>query len=248
MENQNDASNWFKYWFNTPHYHLLYGKRDYSEANAFIGTLVEHLQLDSKSSVMDLACGKGRHALALKEFYDNVIGTDISENSIIEARKKAVPGLKFYTHDMRMPFYSNYFDLITNLFTSYGYFEKDSDNFRAIRNVGISLKKGGIFVLDFLNAKKVVANLVQEEVKTVEKTTFNISRVFEDGFIKKDIRFTDKGEDFHFTERVQGIMMEDFKKYFTSANLEILETFGSYNLEPFSEKDSDRLIIIAKKS
>lgn len=247
MENQNDASNWFKYWFNTPHYHLLYGKRDYTEANAFIGRLVEHLNLDSKSSVMDLACGKGRHALALKKHYEDVIGTDISENSILEARKKAVQGLKFYTHDMRMPFYSNYFNLITNLFTSYGYFEKDSDNYRAIRNVAISLKKEGLFVLDFLNAKKVVSNLVPHESKTVENINFKISRAFENGFIKKDIRFSDKGEDFHFTERVQGIMMNDFKNYLGSANLEIIETFGSYRLDSFDEDNSDRLIIIAKK-
>jgi ubiquinone/menaquinone biosynthesis C-methylase UbiE len=248
MENQNDASNWFKYWFNTSYYHLLYGERDYTEANAFIDRLVAHLNLDKSSKILDLACGKGRHALALKKSFRDVIGTDISENSILEARKNDVPGLKFYTHDMRMPFYSNYFDLITNLFTSYGYFEKDSDNYRAIRNVNISLKEGGVFVMDFLNANKVVENLVARESKTIEGITFNIEREFDGTFIKKHITFRDKGESFRYTERVQGIMMDDFKKYFESANLRILETFGSYMLEPFNEKESDRLIIIAKKS
>lgn len=248
MENQNDAGNWFKYWFNTSYYHLLYGKRDYTEANAFIDRLVSHLGIDQNATVLDLACGKGRHALALKKSFKEVIGTDISENSILEARKNKLPGLKFYTHDMRMPFYSNYFDLITNLFTSYGYFEKDSDNYRAIRNVNISLKSGGVFVMDFLNANKVEANLVAKESKTIEGITFNIEREFDGTFIKKHIKFSDKGEDFHFTERVQGIMMNDFEKYFESANLTILETFGSYKLEPFNEMESDRLIIIAKKS
>lgn len=247
MKNKNDASNWFKYWFNTPHYHLLYGKRDYSEANSFIGRLVDYLNLSENSTVMDLACGKGRHALALKNYYKEVIGTDISENSIIEARKKLIPGLKFYTHDMRTAFYSNYFDLITNLFTSYGYFEKDSDNYRAIKNVGMSLKKDGVFVLDFLNAHKVVENLVKEEVKAVENVTFNIKREFDGTFIKKDIHFKDNGEDFNFTERVQGIMMDDFQKYFSSANLNIVKVFGSYQLEEFDQKLSDRLIIVAKK-
>ena len=41
-----------------------------------------------------------------------------------------------------------------------------------------------------MNAKKVVLNLVEEEVKTVENIRFHIQRKVENGYILKDIRFT----------------------------------------------------------
>lgn len=247
MSSNEKKLNWFKYWFNTPYYHILYGNRDYTEAELFIERLIKHLSFGKESRVLDLACGKGRHAFALSNYYNHVTGVDISENSIIEAQKLEKPGLKFHTHDMRNAFYINYFDLVTNLFTSFGYFQNERDNYKAISSTGKALKKGGILVLDFMNADKVIKKLVASEVKELQGITFNISREFDGRFICKHIKFNADNEDFHFTEKVQGVMIEDFERYLNHGGFEIISTFGDYQLNPFNIESSDRLIIIAKK-
>ena len=76
---------WFKNWFDSPYYHVLYKNRDKNEANVFIQNLVNWLQLDKSSTVLDLGCGKGRHAIELKKKYKKVVGIDLSKKSIDEA-------------------------------------------------------------------------------------------------------------------------------------------------------------------
>src|SRR5688572_6448534 len=92
---------WFKDWFNSPYYHLLYGKRDEKEAEMFIHHLIEYLDPARGSKMLDLACGKGRHARILSESGFDVTGLDLSENSIAEAQKYASESLRFAVHDMR---------------------------------------------------------------------------------------------------------------------------------------------------
>src|SRR4051812_27347081 len=99
---------WFKDWFNSPYYHILYKKRDDKEAQGFMDALAKHLQLNASYKIWDLACGKGRHSIYLNSKGLNVIGTDLSENSIKEALKHSNETLEFYKHDMRTPFRINY--------------------------------------------------------------------------------------------------------------------------------------------
>jgi SAM-dependent methyltransferase len=247
MNNNKDNSNWFKFWFNSEYYHLLYNDRNEKEANLFIEHLTKHLSIPKESHVLDLACGKGRHALALSNYYSFVTGTDISENSILTARNLEKNGLDFYVHDLRNLFRTNYFHLITNLFTSFGYFEKEQDNYNAAESIAKGLKPEGVFVIDFLNAHKVIKNLVASESKVKGDITFHIKRNFDGRFIKKNISFSDGAKDFEVTEQVQGIKLEQFRAYFDQAGLKINATFGDYQLNPFDLESSDRLIIIAQK-
>lgn len=137
MEN----AEWYVDWFNSPYYHLLYNNRNYKEANFFIDKLCGHLELKPGAAIWDLACGKGRHSIALskKDFY--VTGTDLSVNSITEASLSAGPNLQFFVHDMRQPFKVNYFDAVFNLFTSIGYFKDTGDNYEVFKNAALALKK-----------------------------------------------------------------------------------------------------------
>ena len=120
---------WFKDWFNSKYYHVLYKNRNEAEASRFIDKLTDHLQLRKDHLIWDLACGKGRHAVYLNGKGFNVIGTDLSENNVKCAAEKSNKNLEFYVHDMRSPFRVNYFSHVFNLFTSIGYFENEKDNF-----------------------------------------------------------------------------------------------------------------------
>ncbi|MBA3706584.1 MAG: methyltransferase domain-containing protein [Bacteroidetes bacterium] len=238
---------WYKNWFDSPYYHILYKHRDYYEAESFIDNLLHFLKPAAGSRFLDLGCGKGRHSIYLNKKGYPVIGIDLSTESIAHASQFQNDSLQFYVHDMRKSFRINYFNYVLNLFTSFGYFENQQDNIDAIDAVNRALKSKGIFVLDFLNIHKVVSKMIEEETQIVDDITFHISRSIENKFIVKNIHFSDQGAAYHFQERVKMLSLTDFEKYFADKKLKILHLLGNYKLEKFDENTSDRLIIIAEK-
>ncbi len=237
---------WFANWFDTRYYHLLYQNRNEEEAKEFIQEIVAFLKLPINSKVLDLACGKGRHAHMFCQHGMQVLGVDLSPNSIAAAKHLENDTLSFSVHDMREPIAGHKFDLIANLFTSFGYFDTQEENKKMLHAIAEMLDKNGLLLIDFMNAKKVIANLVAAETVQRETLSFDISRRFDGTHIFKDIQFSDEDEDFHYTERVQALYLEDFKALL-EADFEILHTFGDFELNAFDASHSDRLILIAKR-
>ena len=240
------GSTWFKDWFDTHYYHILYQNRNHNEARAFIENLLGYLELQPGSEVLDLACGKGRHAKFLSEHNLDVVGVDLSENSIGEAKKMSNEHLEFKVADMRGFELEKKFDAIFNLFTSFGYFDNKEDNTRVLSQVKAHLKPKGRLVIDFLNANKVIEELPTAEVKSLDGIDFHIDKYLQDGIIVKRIQFGDNGVDYTFYERVQALTLDDFVEMLKTCNMEIIDTFGDYNLNSFESKKSDRLILIAR--
>ena len=238
---------WFEDWFDSPYYHLLYKSRNYPEAESFIDNLLAVLKPTKDSKFLDLGCGKGRHSIYLNKKGFDATGIDLALNSINCAKQSENDHLHFYVHDMRKLFRTNYFDVVLNLFTSFGYFENNRDDSATINAVYKSLKPEGIFVLDFMNAKKVIKILPMQEVKTIEGIEFRINKSVEQNFIVKKIQFSDKGKEYNFYECVKALTLKDLEKYFSANKLKIVNLAGNYQLEEFNEATSDRLIIIAKK-
>ena len=241
----NNPENWFASWFDTPYYHILYKERNYREAQVFMDNLTHYLNLPEKAKVLDLCCGKGRHSIYLNQLGYDVIGADLSENSIAEASKNQNKNLNFQVHDMREKF-EDKFDAIFNLFTSFGYFENDDDNLTALKAMKDSLTENGFAVIDFMNVNQVIANLVPEEIKTVEGINFYIKRYVADGHIYKEIDFEDKGHQYHFIEKVKALTLKDFEEMMEEAGIYLLDIFGDYKLKKFHKTESERLIMIFK--
>ena len=240
---------WFKAWFNTPYYHTLYKNRDNSEAKAFIEKIIDYLHLEKGAKVMDLACGKGRHSITLNENGLDVIGLDLSDESIAYAKKFENKKLAFDVHDMREIYKADYFDVIFNLFTSFGYFDDEQDNFKVFDAVKKQLKANGTFVFDYLNAEKIVANLIPYEEKEIDGIIFKISKsVTENQFIKKEIDFYADEQDWHFEEYVKILYKKDFENLIEQADFKVKTIFGNYKLEPFDPVNSDRLILILENA
>lgn len=236
---------WFSSWFDTPYYHILYKERNYREAQVFMDNLTHYLNLPEKAKVLDLACGKGRHSIYLNQLGFDVVGADLSENSIIDASKQSNETLHFKVHDMREPFEEKY-DAIFNLFTSFGYFENDDDNLTTLKAIKESLSEHGFAVIDFMNVNQVINNLVPEEVKTVDGIDFHLKRYVADGHIFKEIDFEDKGQKFHYTEKVKALTLQDFEAMMEEAGIYLLDIFGDYKLKKFHKTESERLILIFK--
>jgi SAM-dependent methyltransferase len=240
-----ESKKWYASWFDTPYYHILYKDRNYREAQIFMDNLTHYLNLPEKAKVLDLACGKGRHSIYLNQLGFDVLGVDLSEKSIEIASKNTNDFLHFKVHDMRKPL-GEKFDAIFNLFTSFGYFESDEDNIETLQSIRDSLTDYGFAVIDFMNSNYVIDNLVAEEIKTVDNIDFHIKRFVEDGFIKKDITFTDNNESFHFVEKVRAFTLEDFSRMMNENGINLLDVFGDIKLKKYHKNTSERLIMIFK--
>lgn len=238
----NSKRAWYEEWFNTPYYHILYKDRDFQEAARFIDNLFEKLQMSDGNRVLDLACGKGRHSIYLNKLGLDVVGADLSEVNIREAKKFENERLHFKVHDMRKSIQADRYDFILNLFTSFGYFESDDENMQTLSSVYGGLKPGGEFIIDFLNTDKAIESLRLKELKKIDGIEFKVRRELKDGFIVKNISFEDAGKPLEYEEKVMAISKTTFEDYFASLNFKIIDCFGDYDLGPFVPNESDRLI------
>ncbi|MFT5916858.1 MAG: SAM-dependent methyltransferase [Flammeovirgaceae bacterium] len=243
-----EKSEWFGTWFDSPYYHKLYKHRDTTEAGIFIKNLAGFLKIQPEHKIMDLACGKGRHSIFLNKLGLDVVGLDLSEQSIAHAQQFENERLCFAVHDMRDIYRLDYFDFVLNMFTSFGYFQTEVEHITAIQAVCASLKKGGKFVLDFFNTNKVVDSLVYKNQTKSEGIVFEQKREIIDGSIVKTINFEHEDEKFEFQERVKAFTEADFRRLFKLAQLDCIHVFGDYELNPFDASKSERMIFVVEKS
>ncbi len=240
---------WFKDWFNSPYYHQLYFKRDEREAAKFIDHLVEHLQPLPGATMIDVACGKGRHSVQLASKGFDVTGIDLSEDSIREAKNWENESLHFFVHDMRLPFRINFYNYAFNFFTSFGYFDTRREHDNAIRTIAQSLKPEGEFVIDFLNIHYAEEHTIHQSDIEIGDVNFHITKWFDDTHFYKRIVVEDKAlaEPLEHLEKVVKFTLEDFTVMFGTHQLRVQEVFGDYDFSDYDVKKSPRLIIRAKK-
>jgi SAM-dependent methyltransferase len=237
---------WFKHWFGTRYYTVLYGHRDDADAGEWVKAILERWQLPRGAAVLDLACGRGRHARHFVEHGMHVLGVDISERSISEARV-LVPDAKFKVADMRFPVAVNTYDGIVCLFTSLGYFESTADDQQVFDAVMTSLKPGGRFVLDFMNTESVLRGLVGEEVMERQGIRFHIERELVNDVLLKRITVSDGSEIHRFEERVQALRPQQLEEMALNAGLLIDARTGGSSCEPFDAEHSSRYVLWAHK-
>jgi len=243
------ANEWFRLWFSSPYYDILYQQRNKKEAATLIDKLAATLQMPVNSFVLDAACGKGRYSTVLAEKGFNVTGIDISPSSIAEVQKLETDKLHFYQHDMRLPFYINYFDYAFNFFTSFGYFRTLREHNDAIRTLAQSLKLNGSLTIDYLNVHFTEENLKHNETTELNGVVFNIERWCDEEHFYKRIKIEDSAKNLTetFTEQVEKFSLGDFTDMLSYQGLMVESVFGDYDLNAYHVKKSPRMIITAKK-
>lgn len=240
---------WFKEWFNSPYYYQLYFKRDKKEATDFINKLIDYLKPGSRSFMLDIACGRGRHSILLSSKGFDVTGIDIADESIRIAKEKENDHLHFFTHDMRLPFWINYFAYAFNFFTSFGYFDTRREHDNALRTIAQSLKTDGIFVIDYLNVHYAEEHLIPQSEKKMEGVNYFITRWHDETHFFKKILVEDENLKIRFgcREKVFKFTLSDFREMLAFNQLKVQEVFGDYNFNSYDIKKSPRMIIVAKK-
>lgn len=240
---------WFVEWFDSPFYHILYGNRDTTEAQTFMNNLCAWLKPNPDSHFLDLGCGKGRHARALGELGYRVTGLDLSPGNIASARRFENDRLRFDQHDMRFVYEAGPFDYVLNLFTSFGFFDTEADLLLTLKSIHEELKSDGKLVIDYMNVRQIRRRLEHSvtELKVRGGIEFHIEKKLEQDFVIKTIRFNADRGAHSYTERVAAIDPDDFRRLLQQSGFQIQTIFGDYELNPYHEDLSDRLILIAEK-
>jgi SAM-dependent methyltransferase len=163
-----------------------------------------------------------------------------------EARRES-PDAPYVRADMReLPFADESFDLVVNLFTSFGYFDDDREHARVLSCVRAAMRQGGTFVIDFLNASQVRRDLVPYDERTENGVTIEQRRVItpDDRFVEKTI--TLRGTEKEYIERVRLLSASDLEAMLKGAGFEVLKSFGDYSGVSWSES-SPRTILFASR-
>jgi len=111
------------------------------------------LRLKRGSRLLDLCCGTGRHSILLARRGASVLGVDRTREYLAEARRRAgaLKNCRFAEGDMRRLPFEGEFDAVMNLWTSFGYFEKESDDIKTLKGVARALKPGGLFLIELVD-------------------------------------------------------------------------------------------------
>jgi SAM-dependent methyltransferase len=237
---------WYKEWFGTRYYKLLYGHRDEQDARAWVDVIVRRGEMRPGMRLLDLGCGRGRHARLFAEHGLVVTGIDLSSASIDDARSEGT-GVEFVVHDMRNPFAEASFDAVVCLFTSLGYSEDRADDQRAIANAALALVPGGLLVLDLLNGALVREGLVEEECQRTGDVIFTISRAVEGNDIVKRINVSEGNSSHQFMERVHAWTEHEVCAMVERAGLHIGSVTEGPEPRPFDEMRSPRIVVWARK-
>jgi SAM-dependent methyltransferase len=223
------VTEWFEEWFGED-YLRVYPHRDDAEAARAVGLLAEATGLEPGWRVLDVACGAGRHARAFRTVGARCFGVDLSATLLRIAR--GLTDAPLVRADMRaLPIRDRSMDLTVNLFTSFGYFERDAEHAAALREMVATVRPGGWFAIDFLNPAAVRARLVPCERLEVRGGEVEVTRsVSADGHHVSKVIQTGDGR--RFTERVRLFEPEEIEAMLGQAGLTVRHRFGDYDASP----------------
>ena len=240
---------WFEQWFGEE-YHALYPHRDEDDARQAVALIQRVAPWTPGDRVLDLACGPGRHAAELERLGAVVVGFDLSWAMLRRARERTRALL--VRGDMRaLPFRDASFALAVNLFTSFGYFLDDAENRAVLGQVVQTLRRGGRFVLDYLNAE-LVRRIVARSAAAPNGVGDRRSeprvtrRIGADGrFVIKEIELRDEGRTFQ--ERVRLYGKDELTGLFADVGLRVDAAFGDYDGGP-AGPDAPRIILVGTRA
>lgn len=220
---------WFEEWFGEE-YLQLYPHRDDAEAERAVALIAGVTGLRAGWRVLDVGCGAGRHARAFRAIGSRCVGLDLSLTLLRRAQR--VTDAPPVRGDMRrLPIRPGSMDLTVSLFTSFGYFGRDEEHARALSEMVSTLRSGGWFVIDFLNAAEVRRRLVTSERVSVRGGEVEVARaVSADGrYVCKTI-VTPGGR--RFTERVRLFEPGQIASMLEAAGVDLQARYGDYDAAP----------------
>jgi cyclopropane fatty-acyl-phospholipid synthase-like methyltransferase len=241
---------WYEDWFSSEEYLSVYRHRDEKDAGVLTQLILDKTCLQPGSEILDIACGSGRHSISFAQKGYSVTGIDLSSKLLENAENTAGKlGLKidFRSADMRSFQLGKKFDLACNLFTSFGFFERDEDNFAVFTNAYRHLKKEAYFVLDYFNSYRLRKDIAPITIENLDNKEILQRRFIEGGRIYKEIIIKKNGTCKNYWESVKLYTAEEIRNNLEMTGFKVNCVLGDYEGNNFIVDKSSRLIIFAVK-
>jgi SAM-dependent methyltransferase len=242
------VEDWYANWFGLD-YIRLYPHRDTAEAKRQVDFLLQALPgLERDTRVLDLCCGAGRHTRLLAGRGFRVVGVDLSAALLAQA---AGTGHHLARCDMRRLPFGPVFGLVTNFFTSFGYFSTDAENRQILEAIASVLTPGGQFLIDYLNPDQVRAGLVPESRTTLpDGSDVRQNRHVDEktGRVEKDILIRNPGgEERTYRESVRLYTRDEMAGMIAGSGLTLEGVHGDFRAgAPFGSA-SPRMILTGRR-
>ncbi len=241
--------NWFEEWFDE-NYLEVYAHRNTEDARQQVKIILKIIPLNQEDAVLDVGCGVGRYVKLFHEKNYSITGIDLSEK-LIKLGKEKNPALDLQTANAINFLKEEHYKLILSLFTSWGYYEEDNDNFLILKNIYHNLKPGGFFWLDYVNP------YLLKKIKNQEKNIFiskNNKKVTELKYLKgnrviKEIEIASLSSSTkrHYLESLRIYALPELHDFFKKLDFTILKVMGNYNGDLYQEEKSPRVIFLLQK-
>jgi len=209
------------------------------------------LDLKDGSTILDLCCGQGRHALKLAETDYYVIGLDFSSVLLDIANDSSLSNLWFIEGDMRnIPLQKNSCDAVINMFTSFGFFD-DKDNLQVLKSASSVLKRKGKLLLDYWNPYSAVQLdgtknwwWVNNKILSLAEAKFD----FSSGRLQDHRTIIDfeKASMVNSVRDIKFYTLPELESMLNSAGLSVIEVYGDIDERDY-DSNSRRLITLSEK-
>ena len=131
-------------------YDWMFSPETFEEAKEQVNDIIKLTKITS-GNVLDLCCGPGRHSIPLKKKGFEVTALDLHTFLLDKAKEYSVNenlNIDFTQGDMRNFVRSDFYNLVINMYSSFGYFQNPDEDIHVLNNVYHSLRKGGKFIVD----------------------------------------------------------------------------------------------------
>jgi SAM-dependent methyltransferase len=254
---QNNDTPWFseEAGFFGPGYLLEYEETIPAERTLQeVAFLEKILALQAGTKILDMPCGHGRHAVELAKRGYNVTGVDLNRFFLQKAKEAAAKegiALDLKQGDMRNTWFDSDFDVALNLFTALGYFKNDADDLHVFENLSRSLKRGGLFFIDFINHDRTMRNFRRRDWRQLPDGSMLLIKRKHDPVTAKNIehRITipEGGEPRKMIEVICRMYTPiELIKMGAAAGLRFKEAYGDFEGGELSI-DSPRVLLVFEK-
>ncbi len=206
------------------------------------------LLLKPETDVLDLCCGYGRHTHPLSESC-TIIGLDRSAVMLDRARSDCDSRAGFLRGDMRrLPFPSDRFDVVLSLFSSFGYFDSEDENYRVLQAISSVLRPGGRFLIETVNREFVVRHSAPLQIYRPENTTLIEERSFDPVSSRShvDVTFFQEGRETRLHHSIRIYAFTELEMLLESVGLRTISVWGDYRGGDYT-CDSTKTIILSER-
>jgi SAM-dependent methyltransferase len=244
---------WYKTFFGEDYLHLYEPVLTVERTQREVDGIVNLLALPEGSSILDLCCGHGRHAIPLAQRGYKVTGQDLSEVFLREAKKEA-QARGVHAHwlhsDMRNIPFEKEFDAVINIFTAFGYLEDQGEDQKVLQQVHKALKPGGLFLLEIMHREGLMRHYAHQHIEyypegllVLEERSFDLLTSRNE--VKMIMIYPDgQRKEYGFTHRVY--TLTELVQMLAAAGLQVKAYFGSWDRSKLTI-DSFRLILLSQK-